>query len=147
MLAAALLIVLLSKPATGWSEDKDREEAGLRYLETIMTLNEYYYKPLNLEPDLSATLETVPSALEKVFEQVDSDTMLMSAEELAWFDQAASEEIVGIGAELEKPRRQLPLVIFPLAGSPAARVGLRAGDQLMAVDGADTVPLTMYGLV
>lgn len=43
----------------------------------------------------------------------------------------------GIGAEIGIKKNQL-VVIAPLAGTPAERVGLKAGDMILEIDGTDT---------
>jgi len=53
------------------------------------------------------------------------------------FADGLSGEFEGIGAEISVKDSQLT-VIAPLPTSPAERAGIRAGDQIFAIDGTDT---------
>lgn len=56
--------------------------------------------------------------------------------ETAQFEEDLSGSITGIGVEIGV-RRGLVTIIAPLNGSPAERVGIRAGDVVVAVDGEE----------
>lgn len=50
--------------------------------------------------------------------------------------QLSGEEYEGIGAYVDTTREYLT-IISPMMGSPAEKAGLRAGDQIIAIDGED----------
>ncbi|MBI3984134.1 S41 family peptidase [Candidatus Microgenomates bacterium] len=52
----------------------------------------------------------------------------------------------GIGAEIAVKNEQL-VIVAPLAGSPAEQAGLRAGDQIRAIDGEDTRGISVEAAV
>jgi len=58
------------------------------------------------------------------------------------FADGLSGEFEGIGAEISIKDSQLT-VIAPLPTSPAERAGVRAGDQIFAIDGTDTTGITI----
>lgn len=68
----------------------------------------------------------------------------------AYFDPRATElfnselegSFEGIGAEIAIKKEQL-VVVSPLDGSPALKAGLKAGDQILAIDGEDTYGMTL----
>jgi len=53
------------------------------------------------------------------------------------FNQELNGSFHGIGAEIGRKNGTL-VIIAPLDGTPAARAGLKSGDQILAVDGVDT---------
>jgi carboxyl-terminal processing protease len=58
------------------------------------------------------------------------------------FADSLSGEFEGIGAEISIKDNQLT-VIAPLPTSPAERAGVRAGDQIIAINGTDTTGITI----
>jgi carboxyl-terminal processing protease len=66
----------------------------------------------------------------------DQHTSYMSPEEFKQANESLSGEYEGIGAYVDTTTEYLT-VISPIAGSPAEAVGLRSGDEIIAIDGAD----------
>src|SRR3989339_599240 len=58
------------------------------------------------------------------------------------FTRDLSGEFEGIGAEIGLRDDQL-IIIAPLPGSPAEQAGLHTGDKIMAIDGQDTVDMSV----
>ena len=58
------------------------------------------------------------------------------------FKQGLAGQFQGIGAELGTKDKQI-IVIAPLAGSPAQKAGIKAGDAILAVDGTSTASWTL----
>jgi carboxyl-terminal processing protease len=66
----------------------------------------------------------------------DQHTSYMSPEEFQQANESLSGEYEGIGAYVDTTTDYLT-VISPIAGSPAEAAGLRSGDMVIAIDGAD----------
>jgi carboxyl-terminal processing protease len=62
------------------------------------------------------------------------------------YRKSSGPPFVGIGLELlnGKTAGESLRVVTPIANGPAARAGVRAGDEILAVDGKSLVPLDMY---
>ncbi len=58
------------------------------------------------------------------------------------FTEELSGSFEGIGAEIAIKKDRLT-VIAPLPGSPAERAGLKAGDKILAIDGVDTLGMSL----
>lgn len=56
------------------------------------------------------------------------------------FSSELAGKFDGIGAEIGVKKEQLT-VIAPLPGTPAERAGIKAGDRILAIDGADTTSM------
>lgn len=70
----------------------------------------------------------------------DPYTVFMDPKEAKEFADDLSGTFEGIGAEVGI-RNDLITVIAPLAGMPAEKAGIRAGDKIYAIDGASTIGL------
>lgn len=67
----------------------------------------------------------------------DPFTMFLPPTQNTDFQQQLAGQFEGIGAELGLSGKQI-IVIAPLAGSPAEKAGIKAGDAVMKVDGQST---------
>lgn len=72
----------------------------------------------------------------------DPYTMFLPPTQNSNFQQQLAGQFTGIGAELGLKGKQI-IVIAPLAGSPASKAGIKAGDAIMAVDGQSTSTWTL----
>lgn len=61
----------------------------------------------------------------------------MTPEEAESFNASSEGEFVGIGIQLDYDSG-MPVIAFPLDGSPAMDAGLRSGDIIIAIDGVST---------
>ena len=71
----------------------------------------------------------------------DQNSVFFSPADAKKFNQDISGQFFGIGAQLDVKNDQL-MIVAPLKDSPAEKVGLKAGDKIMKVDGKDT-----YGMI
>jgi carboxyl-terminal processing protease len=62
------------------------------------------------------------------------------------FSNELAGEFEGIGAEIGI-KKDLLTVIAPLAGTPAEKAGLKAGDRILAIDGVDTTGMLVEDAV
>jgi carboxyl-terminal processing protease len=76
----------------------------------------------------------------------DPYTMYFDPESAADFKSALSGTFSGIGAELGS-KDEMVVVVAPLAGSPAERAGLEAGDIILSVDGTDATRMSVDQVV
>ena len=82
-------------------------------------------------------------AVDAMLEALDPYTVYVPEEEQEDFQMMLSNPYGGIGAIIYKPVVDGNVIINePYAGSPAAKSGLRCGDQIMEIDGATTHGLT-----
>lgn len=70
----------------------------------------------------------------------DPHTIYLSPRENAVVQNGLNGSFDGIGADVEMTAHGL--TIIPLRGSPAARAGLRSGDQIVRINGRDATALT-----
>ncbi len=72
----------------------------------------------------------------------DPYTEYLTAAEAKDLNDDLNGTLSGIGAEIGIKSGQL-IIISPLANSPAAKVGLKAGDQILKIDSTDASTLTL----
>lgn len=71
----------------------------------------------------------------------DPYSTFFTPQEAEEFDRDLEGTFFGIGAEIGSKDEKI-VVIAPLAGTPAERAGVMAGDQIAAIDGVDTAGMT-----
>lgn len=99
-------------------------------------LNRYYVDTLPLARMERASLDALLGSL-------DPYTVYVPEEEQEDFNLIIGKTYGGIGAVIYKPEKDGNVIINePYAGSPAARAGLRCGDEIITIDGQSTHGLT-----
>jgi carboxyl-terminal processing protease len=96
----------------------------------------YVQQPVSDKQMFYGSLEGMMSSLG------DSYSVFFDPETAQEFNQELSGKFYGIGAEIGEKDGGL-VVIAPLADSPAAKVGILAGDHLLAIDGQETIGLSV----
>ncbi len=111
-----------------------------KYGETMYYLQNFYIDTLNLS---SVTDE----ALKKVMSQLDPHSVYIPAKEVEAMNEPLEGSFNGIGIEFAVINDTLT-VQAPVSGGPSERVGLMAGDKIVAVDGENVagIGLTTQGV-
>lgn len=78
--------------------------------------------------------ELVDSALRGMLSELDPHSQYLDADEYRDIRISTTGSYTGVGIEVAEVDGEIR-VITPVAGSPAARSGIRAGDHIIAVDG------------
>ena len=113
------------------SQDLAMEQARL-FAEVMQRVKRDYVEPL----DDSVLFE---NAIRGMVGDLDPHSQYLSADEYRDIRISTTGSYTGIGIEVSE-KDGVIIVISPMAGSPAARSGMRSGDQIVAVDGEDVEP-------
>lgn len=113
---------------TGLSDDVD---FGTYWDVWNLVKDSYVHQPVSDQGLFYGSLEGLMESLDDPY-SVFFDPA--TAEE---FNQELSGKFFGIGAEIGQ-KDDVIVVIAPLSGEPAAKAGIMAGDQILAIDGQDT---------
>ncbi len=90
---------------------------------------DYHYQ------DKIQSQEATYKALEAAIDSLgDQHTKFLRPEQAQLFQTQIEGEIIGIGAQVEERDKKI-IVVAPIAGSPAEKAGVLAGDVITAVDG------------
>ena len=78
--------------------------------------------------------ELLESAIRGMVSDLDAHSQYLDAGEYRDIRISTTGSYTGIGIEIDEVDGKI-MVVSPIAGSPAARSGMRSGDQIIAVDG------------
>ena len=90
------------------------------------------------EPNDSLMTE---GAIEGLLEKLDPHSVYIPPDEQSRISERFDGEFSGIGIQFEI-RNELLTVVSPIPGTPADRMGLRAGDRIVEIDGISAVGIT-----
>lgn len=90
--------------------------------------------------------ELLENAIRGMVGDLDAHSQFLDADEYRDIRINTTGTYTGIGIQVDKIDGEVR-IITPMAGSPAARSGLRSGDQLIAVDGVAIEPDRLYETV
>jgi carboxyl-terminal processing protease len=135
-LAATALVAGLVLIGNRAEAEGDRFYSDLIRLDKIVTkINENYVEPVSSE-------ELVDAAIDGMRDILDPHTAYFDARDYEDLKVSTEGEFGGLGIQIGM-RDQVLTVISPLAGTPAHRLGLRAGDKILRIDTADTRGITV----
>ncbi len=78
----------------------------------------------------------IDGAIRGMVGTLDPHSSYLNAEEYALLESDTTGQFGGVGVEIDA-RGDFLTVIAPIAGSPAARAGVRAGDEILQIEGRD----------
>ncbi len=117
---------LLGAPKPPGKEELAWEQARL-FAEVLERVKRDYVEPLD-------DAELLESAIRGMVSDLDAHSQYLDAREYRDIRISTTGSYTGIGIEVDAVDGKV-MVVSPIAGSPAARSGLRSGDQVIAVDG------------
>ena len=86
----------------------------------------------------------VEAAMRGIMGELDPYSNYISPEDKARFDAIVEQEFGGIGIQVAiDPQSRRLTVMTPLAGTPAYKAGIRAGDTIMEIEGKSTEGVTL----
>lgn len=114
------------------------EQARL-FAEVMDRVKRDYVEPI----DDSVLLE---SAIRGMVSDLDAHSQYLDADEYRDIRISTTGSYTGVGIEVSEVDGAIR-VITPMAGSPAARSGIRSGDQIIAVDGIAVEPASLQDTI
>jgi len=129
---------LLSTPSQPDPDELAWEQARL-FAEVMERVKRDYVEPI----DDSTLLE---SAIRGMVGDLDAHSQYLDAEEYRDIRISTTGSYTGVGLEVGEVEGVIR-VITPIAGSPAARSGIRSGDQIIAVDSVAVEPGKLHATI
>jgi carboxyl-terminal processing protease len=131
-LILALLIVMPTP-----SRDEDLWSAASSKARAIaVLLEESYYKPLE-EEDLAV------ASIKGTLETLDPHSYFLDPSSFSRMREDYTGKYYGVGMQIQKQGENI-VVIAPIEGGPAWRLGILPGDIISQIDGESTVPISSY---
>lgn len=121
------------------STPESDELAKVHALYTLLQTD--YYKKVDSSKLVDGALKGMTSALD------DPYSTYLEKSDAAEFTQALSDSFEGIGATLSLVDNVPQIAQAPIKGTPAEKSGLKAGDQILAVDDTPTTGQTLNEIV
>lgn len=122
---------LLNDSKRQTKEELAWEQAQL-FAEVLERVKKDYVEPLD-------DAELLESAIRGMVSDLDAHSEYLDASEYRDIRISTTGSYTGVGIEVAEIADKV-VVITPIAGSPAARSGIRSGDELLAVDGEAIEP-------
>lgn len=135
LLAALLLLILGGALGTrlDWKlADKDTTEQLKKLEEAFLIINKRYVE--EVEP-----ADLVEEAIEAMLGALDPHSSYIDAAAFVEVEEGYRGSFGGIGIWFEVPDGDTARVVSPIEGGPSERVGLRAGDRIIAVDDTSAI--------
>jgi carboxyl-terminal processing protease len=117
-----------------WAAGKSIYEQVNRFAYVMQLVRDKYVE----EPDMN---KLVDGAIEGMLEQLDPHSVYISAENQKDISEQFRGEFEGIGISFAIQNKML-IVISPIPGTPADRLGLRSGDRIIKIDNVSTYGIT-----
>ncbi len=107
------------------------------YFDVMLTLNENYVDTANIE-------ELMNEGIRAMLSKTDPYTVLLKDNEMDHYNELSKGTYGGIGIYLGTSGNDKRLtVISPMDDTPASKVGLRAGDQIMFIEDKNTFGMSV----
>ena len=130
LLSLALGALTLS-PLGAWSQDDMTPQEAAQKFGTLMRyIGQLYVDSVSVE-------DLTERAMVKMLEDLDPHSVYFSAEELKEADEPLNGNFDGIGVQFNIFKDTI-MVVSPISGGPSERLGIRAGDRIVEVDGENT---------
>lgn len=128
-----------SRPQAG-PEQRDNYRRALLLMQTMEMLRQNY-----VDGNKVSYEELFNHAMQGMMSALDPYSAYEAPKEYRTQQIRRKGEVVGIGAAAVKPDGRPVTLIRILPGTPAEEAGLKAGDQIIAIDGKNIVPLNLSG--
>jgi carboxyl-terminal processing protease len=138
-----MLLMVLSLAAMGWTDLKAKTDSNqadvyqyLRLFSDVLNLVQDNYV------DKVESKELIYGAINGMLKDLDPHSSFMKPEEYKELQVETKGKFGGLGIEITI-RDGVLTVVAPLEGTPADRVGIEAGDQIVKIDDAPTQDMSL----
>lgn len=130
LLFLSLGALTLSPLGTIAQDDITPQEAAQKFGTLMRYIGQLYVDSVSVE-------ELTERAMVKMLEDLDPHSVYFSAEELKEADEPLNGNFDGIGVQFNIFKDTI-MVVSPISGGPSERLGIRAGDRIVEVNGENT---------
>ena len=135
LILSLLLLWIVPVGINAQNTSKEISESVNRYGQTIYYITNYYLDSVNVQ-------KISDDVLKEVVSKLDPHSAFIPAEDVLRANEQIVGEFEGIGVEFAIILDTLT-VQAPISGGPSERVGIRAGDKIIAVDGENIAGISI----
>ncbi len=130
ILVVLLLANLLAREEDVWNQSLDKFSSLLTLIE-----NNYYRET---EPE-----KLVFSSIRGMLETLDPHSYFLDPDHFSRMREEYTGKYFGLGIQIQKQGDNL-MVIAPIEGTPASRLGIQTGDIIASINGESTKPISSF---
>ena len=139
---AVLLLLLTACPNPVRAAEPNRDDIYAKIKILSLVLHEVQQKYVeDAKPD-----DLIYGAIRGMLRTLDPHSSFMTPEEMKDFQVETRGSFSGIGVEITL-KDDVLTVVSPVEGTPAYKAGLRAGDQIVQIDGKSTKDMNLLDAV
>ena len=128
-----------SAPAKTQSSSTDQSAERYKSLETLAR-GLFYLETMYVDPEKVEEGPMIQNALRGIVEHLDPHTMLMPPKAFEQMTIDTQGKFGGVGIIVSQERGKI-IVVSPIEDTPAFKAGVKAGDEVIEIDGADVTKL------
>ena len=127
LLPAFFALLLLGSPAAFGQLRSDARSTSQKFASLLQIIN-YYYVDSTDQPDLTE------KAIVAMLKELDPHSVYLSKEEVAKANEPLQGNFDGVGIQFQLFNDTI-LVVAAVPGGPSDKLGIRAGDKILTIDG------------
>lgn len=137
-----LLLVVLAAPMVGLADapaqsGRDKQSRAKSHYENLELFGAVYEHLMRNYVDELDPEEVIEHAIDAMLEDLDPHSQLLTEEVYDDLMTSTQGEFGGLGIQIVV-RDGYPTVVSPIDGTPASRLGIRGGDQIVEIEGEST---------
>lgn len=137
ILLSLLLLLPLADPSFAQDDRRTRKARSRDIIESLELFGKVYERIARNYVDEIDPNELIESAIDGMLEDLDPHTALLKEEVYDDLMVSTQGEFGGLGIQITV-RDGYPTVISPIDGTPAFRLGIQGGDQIVRIEGEST---------
>ena len=130
---------VVSAPAKPQPASSDQTADRYKSLESLAR-GLFYLETMYVDPEKVEERQMIQNALRGVVDHLDPHTMLMPAKAFEQMTIDTQGKFGGVGIIVSQERGKI-IVVSPIEDTPAFKAGVKAGDEIIEIDGADVTKL------
>jgi carboxyl-terminal processing protease len=136
IIGLALVFIVTAAAIFVWAQDQ-RKQRNSNILEDLQRFGEVYEKIVDYYVTEVNTEEIIDAAINGMLKELDSHSVYLSRHQLENLMIDTRGEFGGLGITISI-REDFPTVITPIEDTPAYRLGMQSGDQIVEIEGEST---------
>jgi len=139
LIGFGLVLSAASQPLADEKQEQDTYRDLETFADVLTLLQQHYVDPID-------TNKVIIGAINGMLSSLDPHSSYMAPDEFKELQEETKGSFSGIGIEITI-KDSILTVVSPIEGTPAFKKGIRAGDQIIGIDGESTKNMTLMQAV